>query len=166
MTIHRRESSRALAAGRAHHQAHDWTDAYRFDKQHPACCTRCHATHRQGRWSWSKPQPDMKPAVCPACKRIEHGIAAHVVEFLGGYAGSWNEIRGMIGNVEKQELAEHPMERVMRIDVRSDRVQVPTTGLHVARRIVAALVRRFRHDVKVQFADCVTRVEWPLEASA
>lgn len=164
MTIHAHDSSRALAAARAHHEAKTWTDTYRFDKRHAAFCPRCHSTHLHGRWGWKAPTADLRPAVCPACRRIEHGIAAHVVELAGAVHRHWNEVRGLIGNVERAEVAEHPMERVMRIDVHDDRVQVATTGLHVARRIVAALVRRFRHGVKVQFRDCVTRVEWQAEA--
>lgn len=154
-------SSRALAFARARKAAHTWVDPYRpAGKLYPAACAQCGATEWQGRWRWDEPLPDLPRVLCPACERIRDGAPAHVLELTGALPPRWNEVRGMIGNVERAELAEHPLERVMRVDVRDDRVLVPTTGLHIARRLVAAFVRRFRRDVRITFGDHATTVEW------
>jgi hypothetical protein len=100
------------------------------------------------------------PVLCPACQRIRDGVAAHVIELSGALPPSWNEVRGILGNVERAETQQHPMERVMKIEIHDDKVLVPTTGMHMARRIVAAIVRRWRHGVRLVFTDAVTRVEW------
>jgi hypothetical protein len=39
-------------------------------------------------------------------------------------------------------------------------VFVPTAGLHVARRIAAAIIRRWRRGVRLQFTEPCTRIEW------
>lgn len=154
-------SSRVLAAARARRAARDQVDTYRpAGKLCPAVCTSCRATHWQGRWRWDEPPPDLVPVLCPACRRIRDGVAAHVLELSGALPPHWVEVRGILGNVERAELQEHPMERVMAFEHRDDRVLVPTTGFHVARRLVAALVRRYRHGLRVVFAGAVTRIEW------
>ena len=123
-------------------------------------CTRCGAGEWHGRWTWGEAPPDLAPVVCPACARIRDGAPAHTIELRGELAPWWNEVRGIVANVERAETAEHPMERVMAIDVRGDRVLVPTTGMHMARRLVAAIVRRFRRNVRLRFDDAVTSIEW------
>jgi len=154
-------SSRALAFARARRAAQDWSDPYRPQgKLYPAVCKQCGATEWQGRWRWDERLPDLPRVMCPACERIRDGAAAHVIELTGALPPWWNEVRGMIGNVERSEVLEHPLERVMKIRIGDDRVLVPTTGVHIARRIVAALVRRFRHQVRLGFGQASTTVEW------
>ena len=165
--LHSHESSRAVAFARARRAAQQWVDSYRPQgKLHPAVCTQCHATEWQGRWRWDEPAPDLAPVVCPACERIRDGAAAHVIELSGALPPWWNEVRGMIGNVERAEVLEHPMERIMKVAVGDDKVSVSTTGLHIARRLVAAIVRRWRRQVRLQFGETVTAIEWlePREA--
>lgn len=159
MAVH--DSPRALGYARARAAARDFVDVYRQRaKGYPAFCRACGATEWQGRWRWDGPVPDLAPVICPACERIRDGVPAHALELTGDLPRWWNEVKGMIRNVERAEVKEHPLERVMRVDVQDDRVVVTTTGLHIARRIVASLVRRFRHGIKLQFGDDVTRVEW------
>jgi len=155
------DSKRATAFARARHAARNGVASDPpAGKPHPAVCMRCHATHRQGRWRWDPPPPALVPVLCPACRCIRDGLAAHVIELSGALPPSWNEVRGIVGNVARAETQQHPMERVMQIEVQGDKVLVPTTGTHMARRIVAALVRRWRHGVRLVFADAETRVEW------
>ncbi|MFY9344434.1 MAG: hypothetical protein WAT39_18215 [Planctomycetota bacterium] len=159
MAVH--DSPRALAYARARAAARGFVDVYRQRaKLYPAVCRDCGATEWQGRWRWDGPVPGLAPVVCPACERIRDGAAAHVVELTGALDRWWPEVRGLIANVGRAEAGEHPLERVMHVDVRGDRVLVPTTGVHVARRLVAAIVRRWRHGVRLTFADGATRIEW------
>jgi hypothetical protein len=125
-----------------------------------AACPCCGAVAAHGRWSWAQPVAGMAAVVCPACVRIRERAAAHVLELTGDLRRCWNEVKGIIANVERAELEDHPLERVMSLEVRDDRVFVPTTGLHVARRIAAAIVRRWRHGVQLRFTEPCTRIEW------
>jgi len=125
-----------------------------------AACPGCGAVAAHGRWSWGRATPGMAVVVCPACVRIRERAAAHVLELTGDLGRCWNEVKGIIANVERAEVEDHPLERVMPFEVRDDRVFVPTTGLHVARRIAAAIVRRWRHGVQLRFTDPCTRIEW------
>ncbi|MBX3464377.1 MAG: ATPase [Planctomycetes bacterium] len=155
------QSSRGLAFARARRAARDWVDPYRpVGKLYPAVCQKCGATEWQGRWRWDDPLPDLPRVTCPACERIRDGVPAHVLELTGALPPWWNEVRGLIGNVERAEVVEHPLERVMRVEVRDDRVLVPTTGMHIARRLVAAIVRRFRRQVRLQFGEQSTTIDW------
>lgn len=161
MTVHAVESSRALAAARARRAAKQWVDSYRpAGKLCPAVCTQCHATHWEGRWRWDVPQPDLVPVVCPACQRLRDGVAAHVLELAGALPPHWQEVKGLLGNVERAELEEHPMERVMKVEIGDDKVLVGLTGMHIARRLIAALGRRFRKSVRLVLTETVTRIEW------
>jgi hypothetical protein len=161
---HSRSSSRALTAAKARRAAREWTDEFRpVGKQQPAVCTECKAAHSEGRWRWQAPGAGAVAVTCPACHRARHRIAAHVIELGGALPPWWNEVRGMIGNVERAEVSDHPMERVLAIDMRDDRVLVSTTGLHIARRLVAAFLRRFRQQIRLTFADLKTMIDW-LEA--
>lgn len=161
MTHDEAVSPRAVVAGRARRAARSWVDSYKpAGRLYPAVCTQCHATHWQGRWRWDAAPPDLVPVVCPACERIRDGVAAHVLELAGDLSRHWAEVKGILGNVERAELAEHPMERVMKIEVQEDRVVVSTTGMHIARRILAALLRRFRKHVRLQPTGSVTRIDW------
>jgi hypothetical protein len=159
MAVH--DSPRALGYARARAAAREFVDTYRQRaKQYPAFCRSCGATEWQGRWRWDDVVPDLAPVLCPACERIRDGAAAHVLELSGALVRWWPEVKGMIANVERGEVHEHPLERVMKLDIRDDRVLVPTTGVHIARRIVASIVRRFRHGVRLVFGDDVTKIEW------
>jgi len=153
--------SRAVAFARARRAAQTWTDVYRPPgKLYPAVCRQCGATEWQGRWRWDEPLPDLPRVLCPACERSRDGIAAHVIELTGALSRWWNEVRGILANVERAEVLEHPLERVMKIQIHDDRVVVPTTGVHIARRLVAALVRRFRRQLRLSFGDTSTTIEW------
>jgi hypothetical protein len=158
MTMH--ESRRGLSNARARRPEQLFGHAHPAGKSGPAACSNCGAVAIHGRWVWGRAVPGMEIVVCPACVRIRDRVAAHVLELAGDLGPCWNEIRGMISNVERAEVEDHPLERVMPIEVRDDRVFVPTTGLHVARRIAAAIVRRWRRGVRLQFTEASTRIEW------
>ncbi|HEX5052825.1 MAG TPA: BCAM0308 family protein [Planctomycetota bacterium] len=158
---HTRDSSRAIAYARARRSAQRWIDSYRpAGTLYPAVCRRCHATHWQGRWRWDDAPPDLAPVLCPACERMQDRVPAHVVELRGALPRWWGEVQGLIANVEHLETEQHPLERVMRVEVGDDRVLVSTTGMHMARQLVAAIVRRFRHRVRLTFTDVMTSIEW------
>lgn len=147
--------ARARAAARA------FVDDYRpTGKLHPAVCTGCGASEWQGRWYWDEPPPDLAPVLCPACSRVRDGAPAHVLTLTGALAPHWQEVQGLLTAVERAVVREQPMERLMPLEFGGDWVQVPTTGMHVARQVTAALIRRFRHGIRLTFSEHGTMLEW------
>ncbi|MFM1872440.1 MAG: hypothetical protein RL398_1862 [Planctomycetota bacterium] len=156
-----RDSSRALGYAKARRAAHEWVDVYRpLGKLYPAVCRDCGATEFKGRWSWQEGPPDLPKVLCPACERIRDGVAAHVLVLEGDLGPWWEEVSGILAHVERQERAEHPLERLMPLQIERTRILLPTTGLHLARRATAALVRRFRRHLRLTFDDRSTKIEW------
>jgi hypothetical protein len=159
MVVH--DIPRATGHAGARRRARDWVDVYRpVGKLHPAVCTSCGATEWEGRWRWDEPTPDLAPVLCPACERMRDGVAAHVLALRGDLQPHWQELQGLIANVERAEVREHPLERVMNVEIGDHEVLVPTTGVHLARRLCAAIVRRWKRAVRLTFEEHVTSIEW------
>lgn len=157
----RHESSRGLAYAHARRTARNWVDRYRPQgKLYPAVCRACGAAESHGRWTWGPAPADLPRVLCPACERLRDGTAAHELVLCGDLRRWWPEVRGLLHHVEHAETAKHPLERVMAIVDAADGVHVTTTGMHMARRLVAALVRRFRRGVRVTFEEQRTTLEW------
>lgn len=155
------EPQRTITAARARQAAKAWVDSYRpAEAMHPAICRQCRAAHFRGRWRWDAAPPDLPPVLCPACERMRDGVAAHVVELCGDLPPHWGEVKSIVAQVERTEYAERPLERVMKIESDDESLFVSTTGLHVARRLVAALARRFRRGVRLSFGEGWTRLDW------
>lgn len=161
----RPEPSHGIAYAQARAAARGFVDSYRARaKQYPSMCIRCHAMEWQGRWRWDEPVPDLAPVVCPACERIRDRDPAHMVVLCGDLPRHWSEVKELIDRVGRVEVAANPLERVMDLEEQADRVLVPTTGVHLARQLVAAIVRRFRHGVRLRFGTRATTIEWMPEA--
>lgn len=140
------ERSRLLAYARARRAALHWVDRYQpKGAPYPAVCRSCGATEWQGRWRWDDVPPGLPPVLCPACERVRDGAAAHRVVLTGALPPHWPAVRELIAKVERAEVQADPLQRVLRIDIGDDRVEVPTTGLRIARQLVAAILRRWRH---------------------
>ncbi|MBL8752493.1 MAG: hypothetical protein JNK15_04255 [Planctomycetes bacterium] len=155
------ESSRGLAYAHARRTARTWVDRYRPEgKLYPVVCPACGAAECRGRWTWDQAPADLPRVLCPACERLRDGVAAHELVLCGDLQRWWPEVRGLLRHVERAETATHPLERVMAIVDGDDGVHVTTTGMHMARRLVAALVRRFRRGVRIVFEDSRTILEW------
>jgi len=75
-----------------------------------AACPSCGAVAAHGRWSWRRATPGMAAVVCPACVCIRERAAAHVLELTGDLGRCWNELRGIIANIERAEREDHPLE--------------------------------------------------------
>jgi hypothetical protein len=161
------DRSRLLAYARARRAALHWVDRYQpKGAMYPAVCRSCGATEWQGHWRWDEVPPGLPPVLCPACERIRDGAAAHRVVLTGALPPQWPAVRELIAQVERAEVQADPLQRVLRIDIGDDRVEVPTTGLRIARQLVAAILRRWRHGLRVQFDEERTTIEWlPQRAS-
>lgn len=131
-------------------------DVYRSRAKLPdsTLCSECGAVFRNGRWIWTSPPHDAKEIICPACRRIADRFPAGLIELQGTFfAVHHDEILNLVKNVEKKEKANHPMERIMSIEERSDRTVVSTTGIHVARGIGSALSSAYDGELSLRYLD-------------
>lgn len=120
----------------------------------PTLCTKCGALFVNGRWSWRKPPKKAKEIICPACRRSADNYPAAYIEIKGEFFEEHrNEILNLIRNIEEQEKAEHPLERIMSITDEKDYTLVTTTGIHIARRIGEVLSRSYKGDFSFQYTE-------------
>ena len=131
-------------------------DVYRSRTKLPdaTLCSGCGAVFRKGRWVWGAPPLGARKTSCPACRRTAEGLPAGRIELQGVFFGEHHdEILNLVKNVEDKEKANHPMERIMSIDERSDRTVVSTTGIHVARGIGSALSSAYAGELSMRYLD-------------
>jgi NMD protein affecting ribosome stability and mRNA decay len=120
----------------------------------PTVCSECSAVYLEGRWTWFEPAVNANPIVCPACQRIKDKYPAGYLELRGGFFHAHRkEIENMIRNIEEQQKAERPMERIMEIAALEDHVLVTTTGIHLARRLGEALSSAYQGDFSFTYGD-------------
>jgi hypothetical protein len=79
-----------------------------------AACPRCHASYRNGRWTWEVPPLGSYTLECPACERIADDDPAGELRLSGRFVKAHrSEIEGCLRNVEERQRAEHPLKRIM-----------------------------------------------------
>jgi hypothetical protein len=149
-----------------------WTDvehdAYRADAKlaEPTACPDCGAVYHKGRWQWAAAPADAHTTRCPACRRIHDDFPAGYLSISGAYADQHRgEILNLVRNEEAREKAEHPLQRIMRIEEQGKRVEVTTTDNHLARAIGEALRRAYQGELDVHHnrEDDLVRVTWSRE---
>lgn len=124
----------------------------------PTLCNRCGCVFSDGRWSWRELPEDVRDVhrtLCPACKRIEDNLPAGYVDLMGDFfMAHKDEMLNLIKNEADAEKQEHPMERIMEISEKSDGgVLITTTGIHVARRLGAAVERAYKGQLDYTYGD-------------
>lgn len=140
------------------------TDVYREKKKYkdPTRCPHCHALFSEGRWTWNESLLDTFEALCPACRRIEDNYPAGFVEISGPFSKEHHpEIMHLIKNVEQAESEEHPLERIMEIHTDDEITTLSTTGIHLPRRIGAALKNAYKGNLEISYeSENYIRVHW------
>ncbi len=129
----------------------------------PTLCKGCGALFVNGRWTWKETSEETHQATCPACRRIADRFPAGTIEIRGEFfAAHREEVVNLINNVEKQQKADRPLERIMEISNGKGKTLVTTTGVHLARRIGEALSRSYKGDFSFQYGDGekTLRVYW------
>ena len=129
----------------------------------PTVCRECGAVFIEGRWSWWEAAAKSHAIVCPACQRIKDKFPAGYLEIKGAFfATHREEIDNLIRNIEKQEKAEHPMERIMAISAADGHTMITTTGVHLARRLGEALQHAYQGELDFTYgdADKTIRLTW------
>jgi hypothetical protein len=102
--------------------------------------------------------------LCPACHRINDKAPAGIVVLDGRTVASHaDELIHLARRQEEAEKAEHPLNRIMDVEVRApDEIAITTTEVHLAVRIGDAIQRAFKGDLTEKFDDacCFIRVTW------
>lgn len=127
------------------------------EKPHESRCPHCGATYGGGRWQWAESEAEAS-ALCPACRRIEHGDAAHVLCFVGLPLQVVDELTAVVHRIAAAESGTHPMERLMVRPAPPDQIRIGTTGPHLARRLLAGVLRAWRRQLEVTHTDDVSTV--------
>lgn len=128
----------------------------------PTLCTECGALFVNGRWSWDDIPEEASGTVCPACRRIADKYPAGRIELSGDFFNSHREeLMNRVQNVKNQEIAAHPLERIMEIYEEEGKTIILTTGIHLARRIGGALFNAYEGDLNYSYEeDAFVRVFW------
>lgn len=130
-------------------------DTYRKKEKHPdpTICSECGSLFTNGRWTWDDLPELASEAVCPACQRIKDDYPAGIIEISGPFFDDHRtEIINMIHNIKNREIADHPLERIIKID-EEEKTVITTTGLHLARRIGDALFSAYEGDLNYNYDD-------------
>ena len=125
-------------------------------------CDACGVIGHAGRWLWmDPPATDVERGLCPACQRIRDRCPAGTLRVPNGALAGRDELVEALRSVEAAEMREHPLERILAIDVDGDALVITTTGQHIARCLSARLERRLHQKPKVHYGnDGDMRVEW------
>ena len=140
-------------------------DSYKSSRKlhEPTRCPECGAVYHKGRWTWDVAPGDAHEETCPACHRIHDKFPAGYVTLRGGFLREHrDQIVQLVKNRETKEQAEHPLERIMRIEDTEDGVLVTTTDAHLARDIAEALHNAYKGDLDFHYnkADNLLRASW------
>ena len=163
-----RPGSGAPKAGQFDRHGARILDAFRHDpyeprgKLPPTRCGACGAVFRSGRWTWGD-EANAGLGTCPACRRIADRMPAGRVSLAGPYvAAHRDELVRIVRHEGERERAEHPMNRLMGVEVRDDAIEVTTTDIHLPRRIGTALERAHDGELTIGFSEDAyeIRVSW------
>ena len=123
-----------------------------------AVCPQCGAAYQAGNWTWKIPENtvvhDAQTVTCPACQRTNDNKPAGTLTLSGRFLPAHrNEIINLIENTEKNEKAEHALERIISLTDSEGALVVTTTGIHLANRLGHALKAAFKGHADYQYSD-------------
>jgi len=160
--MHPTLSTLSLRKGR-HRGRH--AKAQRPPKSAPRLCSDCGAVLVRGRWTWkarlSVPADICLPTIlCPACRRVRDRDPVHVVRVEDLPRARARDIQALARRVEDAERASHPQERLVPLASGQGALCIGTTGLHLSRRLVAAILRSWKRVEILLRNDVETRLGW------
>lgn len=149
---------------------HIWGQEYRHDAYkakhklpEPTLCPQCGAVFHEGRWQWAAKPVKAHEELCPACHRIHDEFPAGYVTISGSFFKEHrDEMLQQIKNDESKAKAEHPLERIIKIEEQDGGIQVTTTGIHLARAIGEALHHAYKGELEFHYneQENLLRVVW------
>jgi hypothetical protein len=129
----------------------------------PTSCPKCHATYRNGRWTWSKAAPGAAREKCPACRRIEERFPAGLVKLGGKFLAEHRaEVLNLVIGRETRAKAEHPMQRIIAVERQGADTVISTTDAHLARTIARAVHEAFKGHLEIRYSreEHLVRARW------
>ena len=119
----------------------------------PSVCEKCGVVFTEGIFQWmDKVPPNAHKIVCPACRRIEDKYEGGVVYLKGEFLQKHkDEILNLIKNVEEEEVAYRPLERIIEIKDNGEEIEIITTYEHLARRLGEAVHRAYKGKLKLEY---------------
>lgn len=130
----------------------------------PTVCPNCNAVFRDGRWQWVTPLPaHAHRTSCQACHRIHDDYPAGVIHLNGPYAKEHrDELLKLARNCEAAEKQEHPLHRIMAVEIHSDAVMIKTTDIHLPHPIAEAIRDAHQGELNIQYDEggYFTRIDW------
>ena len=133
----------------------------------PTVCPVCNAVFKSGRWHWAESWPmNAHRETCQACHRTKDGYPAGVVKLMGAFLQSHRaEILNLARRLEKQENAEHPLHRIMKVEEHPDAVIISTTDIHLPHRIGEAVHQAYKGEIQTHYDEegYFVRVNWRRE---
>lgn len=130
----------------------------------PTLCTECRAVFRRGRWQWLSEEPEgAHEELCPACQRIHDKVPAGFLTLSGAfYDGHRDEILKIVHNKAEEETAQHPMKRVMGVDIKQDSTVITFTDMHLPRGVGEAIESAYDGDLDIHYTEeaGIVRVYW------
>ncbi|MBI4640346.1 MAG: ATPase [Candidatus Tectomicrobia bacterium] len=129
----------------------------------PTVCPECGAVFHKGRWQWADKPAHAHEERCPACLRVHDKYPAGFLTLEGQFLQEHREeILNLARNKEAQARAEHPLQRIMKIEEQEDRILVTTTDTHLARGIGEALHHAYQGELDFHYSEegSILRVSW------
>lgn len=130
----------------------------------PTECPQCGAIYHEGRWTWGAASATAHRELCPACHRINDHVPAGFLTLNGEFLQQHrDEILHVIRNVEAKEKAEHPLNRLMRIEDQDEGgVLVTFTNPHLARAAGEAVQSAYKGEFELDYEpdETIVRVRW------
>lgn len=140
-------------------------DSYKSKEKlsEPTVCPDCGAVYKGGRWQWLPKPAAAHQTCCPACHRIRDGFPAGYVTITGDFFSTHEQdILQLIHNHEAREKAEHPLQRIMKVEKTKYSTVVITTDIHLARGIGEALHHAWQGELEFHYnkEQNLLRVNW------
>ena len=129
----------------------------------PTRCPHCEAVYRDGRWTWRKSSGPAHRVLCPACRRLRDRFPAGYVSMMGPFFRQHREeIVALAHHCAQREGAEHPLERIMKMEDICGGALLTTTSIHLARLIAEALGRSYKGELRYRYnrAENLLRATW------
>lgn len=129
----------------------------------PTVCPRCGAVYHAGRWQWLARPAKAHEEKCPACQRIQDDFPAGYVSVRGNFfKAHQDELMRLIHNEEARQKSEHPLKRIIKVEVHDDSALITTTDIHLARGIGEALHHAYQGELEYHYneQENLLRVIW------
>ncbi len=154
--------------GKSRHQIEEREhDPYgsRAKPAQPTECQECGAIFVRGRWTWRKTSELAvgRHEWCPACRRIKERVPAGMLTLSGQFFHEhYEEILGLVTNIERHEKAEHPMRRIMTITRKGDGAVVTFTDPQLAHAVVDAIHNAYDGNMTCKYStqEMFLRATW------